>query len=238
MACEKALYLDSDTMCLSDVREFFTLDLEGKPIAMVKNATICNGIVDNKAMFDYKTYCNSGVMLFDMQGYKSKNMSEIFDLKLFDQDFLNYIFKDNIKILPFRYNFVWIDWRRLDFESISTEKRYKNGFSISSSAFSKQEIKEAMENPAIVHFCASYKPWEKVDWNYSGLLGKPTFVKNPFDKAWWQFARKTPFYGEILRKYLAVSIKQSIYSYAHAYTPKGIWDILRNAKRAIKNCLK
>lgn len=236
--CKKALYLDSDTLCVSDVREIFALDLEGNAIAMAKDAIISNGIANNKNMFDYKKYCNSGVMLIDMWQYKRKDINEIFTLKLYDQDFLNYIFKDSIKIVPFRYNFVWIDWRRLDWRHIFMENKMQNGFFVRSSAYSKQEVKEAMQNPIIIHFAGGYKPWEKIDWNYDGHFGKPLFVKNPFDKIWWQFAKQTPFYGEILLNYLALSIKQNIYSYAYAYTPKGIWDILRKIKRAIKNYLR
>ncbi|MGX2981686.1 glycosyltransferase family 8 protein [Helicobacter sp. 23-1045] len=195
-----ALYLDSDVMCASDVREIFHIDLGGNALAMAKDAIISNGLANRADLFDAQNYCNSGVMLIDMTKYRAKNMDEIFALKLYDQDFLNYKFKGQIKILPFRFNFVWIDWRRLDFEGQTTQisqQEYRNGFFVRPSAYCKDEIKDAMQNPLFIHFAASYKPWEKVNWNM-GHFKKPLFVKNPFDALWWRKARKTPFYFEIL----------------------------------------
>ena len=75
-----------------------------------------------------------------------------------------------------------------------------------------------------------YKPWEKIDWNPNG---KPEFVKHPYDKAWWQIAKSTPFFAEIKRSYTKRSFKVSTLAYLKYYAPF-VFYTLRAIKRALK----
>jgi lipopolysaccharide biosynthesis glycosyltransferase len=52
-----------------------------------------------------------------------------------------------------------------------------------------QELLMARENPKIIHFNGPRKPW--------------FFNKTPYAAQWWSYARKTPFYEQILKEYLS-----------------------------------
>ena len=96
--------------------------------------------------------------------------------------------------------------------------------------YSLEEFRQALQSPVIVHFICGYKPWEKIDWNPNG---KPEFVKHPYDKAWWQIAKSTPFFAEIKRSYTKRSFKVSTLAYLKYYAPF-VFYTLRAIKRALK----
>ena len=98
--CEKVLYLDSDTMVLSSLKELFLTDLKDNYIA-----TVCNAETG---------YFNSGVILFNCNSWreeqvfnKIKNYVETNgkNVKCADQDVLNVICSSRKLMLPQEYNY-------------------------------------------------------------------------------------------------------------------------------------
>ncbi|STP06980.1 glycosyltransferase [Helicobacter fennelliae] len=228
------LYLDVDTFVLQDIRPLFEMDLEGKSIAMVRDVTNITSIVKDNVVKS-TDYCNSGMLFIDLDKWRTKDMSQIRGFKYNeapDQDFINYIFKNEKKILAFQWNFLWFDERRLRFDS--DKQIIKNGFNgafdVIPCVYSLEEFRQALQSPVIVHFICGYKPWEKIDWNPNG---KPEFVKHPYDKAWWQIAKSTPFFAEIKRSYTKRSFKVSTLAYLKYYAPF-VFYTLRAIKRALK----
>ncbi len=98
---DKLIYLDSDTMCCSDIKQLYDIDVENYDVAMVK---------DYMGRFWIRpTYCNSGVLLMNLKRMKEngtfKKVREmVYNKKMLmpDQTALNKYCKK--KYLPFRFN--------------------------------------------------------------------------------------------------------------------------------------
>ena len=108
------LYLDCDIIIQHDISKIFLTETD-KQIAVVKN--LCNKnikeYVENIINIDSDKYFNSGVILFNINKIKPKNISKkIFDifpnpqkLEMPDQDMLNIYFKDKVHYLDLKWNF-------------------------------------------------------------------------------------------------------------------------------------
>ncbi len=149
---DKVLYLDADIVVTGSVKNLFSIDLDGKYIAAVLNPGFQRH-QELKMNFDAK-YFNSGVMLINNKLWKSddlaKNIIEFINLKsnivqFPDQDGLNAIINGNWIILPFKFNQ----------QAVIFEKDFKEKYN----CFSDDELNEARENPVIIHYTGSSKPW-------------------------------------------------------------------------------
>ncbi|ALL12468.1 glycosyltransferase family 8 protein [Caulobacter henricii] len=137
----KILYLDSDTIVMSDVSELFDLDLGGLALGAVLD-------VDNEAMcrdHGYKAYFNSGVMILDLALWRAQDLAkkcldhvwdENSNLLMADQCAINRVLSDNIFIVDARWN------------------RF-----VSNTPFSQSQSDEVIQNAAVIHFITSQKPW-------------------------------------------------------------------------------
>lgn len=65
---DKIIYMDADVMCLSDVREYYEIDLGDAEFAAVPDVVGKNWI--------NRTYCNSGVMLLNMPRIRETGLFE------------------------------------------------------------------------------------------------------------------------------------------------------------------
>ena len=172
---DKVLYLDTDTLLLSNLNGLFETDMTGKSIA----ATI-----DYQTIFDYPFerckynselgYICSGVMLMNLNYWRHYNITErIIDwahrnenrLKCPDQDAINFICKDNKIVLPMQYGIM---------DCFLTNPIFKKeGYT--------EQIKDCLENPIIVHYngCPPwYKEYEKHSFHhqwerFNSILKKP-----------------------------------------------------------------
>lgn len=137
---ERILYLDADMICTGDINELYNIEFDDK----IWVAAPDNGIQEKdlnrlELPLDYK-YINSGMLLINLKKLKA-NYTEKFivekirenkDVLIYpDQDFINKIFKDEIKVVSDKYNL------------IAKDIRYKN----------------LKEKPLIIHYAGSIKPW-------------------------------------------------------------------------------
>ncbi len=197
----KVLYLDCDITLNCDIAELYDIDLEGKTMGAAA------GLARQHAEDQYKEYIettlnikkehyfNSGVLIFDIKELKENNFFELcintlkqLNEPLFpDQDVLNLIFKGNVKYLNCTYNFTW-----------NVIHRYKNPEEKLSGNFREDFIK-ASPCPKIVHYAGGKKPWKCPHLSYADYF--------------WKYARKTPFYEEIIFKNCKSNInKSSLYN--------------------------
>ena len=119
--------------------------------------------------------------------FYSKCVSVLKELKMPifpDQDVLNIVCNKNIKYLDFTYN---VTWNILNY--------YKNIENYVSETILHQ-INSAKENPKIIHYCGALKPW-KQPWL-------------PYSEYFWSYARKTPFYEELIYKNIKPAINRSV----------------------------
>ncbi len=170
---DKVLYLDADIVVNGSVKNLFSIDLEGKYIAAVLNPGFQRH-QELKMNFDAK-YFNSGVMLINNKLWKSdnlaKNIIEFIDLKsnivqFPDQDGLNAVINGNWVKVPLEFNQ----------QAVIFEKDFKERYN----CFSDDELNEAKENPVIIHYTGSSKPWH--------------FRSNhPYKNLYWKYLKMTPF---------------------------------------------
>lgn len=166
---DNILYLDSDTIIISDIVEILSISLEGKPIGAVVD-------VDSKVMSEahgISEYYNSGVMLMDLQSLRALDFSRkclnfMWDENnkslTADQCAINVVMADKIKSLPRKWN------------------RY-----VSNNEFSISRSDEVIKDAAIIHYITSQKPWHAwyenrlgaLYWNSVRASGWPNPVEGP-----------------------------------------------------------
>ena len=187
-----ALYLDYDTIALSDISEIFETDLTGCYIAGVPAAGyIYNDIIKEKyatwGLDNLSNYINAGVTLWNLDKIRDENLTTTLcsmiknNYSSQDQDIINIAFKNKIKILPLKYNLMTkyfpFNESNKDYEKI--EEIYK-----------KQNIEIALQNPVIVHYADKVKPW---------------FIPNSaLSSLWWQIAKETPFFDNYVLKLCSI----------------------------------
>ncbi len=191
---EKCLYLDSDMLCLCDIRELFYIDLTDKIIAVVGDPGTKKSKIkykeNNKKItlkFD-ENYFNSGFLLINVKEYKYRNIDKecqklakkCFYIKAADQDLLNATIEPRYRIkLNFSYNFNIIT---LLYAVCSDEKKNRLNYT-------RAEFIESMKNPKILHY--GEKPWKFLK-SYTDFYGKN------INDYWWDVAIKTPIFNKEL----------------------------------------
>ena len=161
---KKIIYLDGDVIVKQDLSELYKINLENNFIAAVKDL---NGLGYLKLSNEKYTYFNSGVMLMNLAKMRDENISEklmqyrINGLnKLMDQDALNYVFKDKVKMLHFKYN--------TQMNVLMANLYDKRNYSISkikkywSIVGKVQTVDDIIKDAVILHY-TSLKPWKYFD---------------------------------------------------------------------------
>lgn len=188
---ERVLYCDSDIVFTSAIDELFEVSFENKLLMAALDSitpTIIVECSEKKRLEQLKKvlklknpelYINSGVCIFntkkiDLDKYITKIIYalNIPGLLYPDQDILNIVFENNIKYLPWKYNFEW--------HIPNLSKRDADLFFGSF----RHEYFAAYNSPSIIHFTSNIKPW--------------TSPQGIFAEKFWETARQTPFYEEIL----------------------------------------
>ena len=168
---KKAIYLDSDTILLTDIAKLYKTNVKGYLLGAIPD-----GVFQKEEAFQeyaekvvgvssYKKYFNAGVLLMNLEELRKINFKSKFFYLLEtvkysvcqDQDYLNRICKGKVK-------FVDSNWNVMPFNS-DTHK-------------DKNSIK-------LVHYNLSDKPW-RYDIEYGDFF--------------WNYAKKTDFYEGILEE--------------------------------------
>ena len=172
---ERAVYIDADTVVLSDIGELFDTELdEGQLLGAVSDAVVPG----NPAFEKYVTeavgvsvdkYFNSGVLVMDLCALRRERVLETFlsyasengfTLLAPDQDYLNYICRGRVKYLGREWNKMTVD--------PSPEKRL-----------------------CLIHYNMFGKPW-----HYDGI---------PFGDYFWKYAKSSDYYEAILSEFKSYS---------------------------------
>lgn len=103
---DKILYLDSDLLIRSDIKELYNSDLTGYAVGMIADWWLHNY---DKLNSDF-CYCNSGIILIDLNYWRKNNLTDkmlqVLDqnLNFPDQDTINIVLMKKIKLLPAKWN--------------------------------------------------------------------------------------------------------------------------------------
>ena len=187
---KKVLYLDTDIVINNSLKELFNISFDGRQILAVQDATAQilhlkefqerkEHIKNSLKIKNEKDYFNSGMIMFNIPVI-DKNEYKILIEKTFrqekllypDQDILNILFENKVKLISSRWNFccgIFI-WNKNFMNSIEGDYL--------------ADIKTAYSKPVIIHYTSPQKPWNsRLELYY---------------EIFWKYARKTPFYEDIL----------------------------------------
>ena len=210
---DKVLYLDCDTLIRGNLDELFSLDLTDKYLAGVKDVW---GVSKYVKRLDMKSgvYVNSGMLLFNCDYCRKEHFfDKVVDfaknnakiIEFCDQDSINKVVDEHKLVISPKYNLMDTWWRGGYYEFEGEEEA---------------EYLQAKENPVIVHL--------------TGL--KPAFkgCGNKFKDEWWEVAKKTKIYDELLRDYMASKepsdkepLLRQIFSIKNEYKGKTKTKVLR-----------
>lgn len=215
----RILYLDADTIVSGGLTPLFNMKLEECSVAMCLDSLGGEhkkkiGLGEN----DY--YFNSGVILFDLDRWKEKKISEniIAHIKegnthypAPDQDLLNVVCKNDIALLDARYNMQPV---HLAFETKYYFKNFANhGY------YTQEQIESAVKNVVIYHF---FRFLGEFPWNKRNLHPDNDIFDLYLEKSPWSDYEKTAAESDWMMKVekrlyciLPKGIFLKIFSYAH-----------------------
>ncbi len=115
----RCLYLDADLVVFKDVAEAETCDMQGKGIGAVRDISIRSRGVwpelrQRLGLKSEHDYFNTGVLVIDMDAWRSNeverrlvdvSIAKFDQLDSQDQDALNILFEDDVKLLDVSWNF-------------------------------------------------------------------------------------------------------------------------------------
>lgn len=222
---KKLIFTDVDIIFERDIKDLYRLNVDNALGACqdIVFCAFCNTPHLNKLTYakqelelsnPYK-YFNTGIMLLNLDYFNRNEIPEkllqMANEKLYhilEQDILNKYFKENITYLDDGWNFPTMNPIYDEFmKNLPDElmNRYKN----------------ARKNANIIHWAGRYKPWgnPNIDLAYK----------------WWYYARKTPYYEEILGRYIGEKFASTIKSGDAAILTDDLMDTISAAINYHKN---
>ena len=194
---DKVIFTDLDLILCDDILKLGDFNLDSNPIACCSEQLwpelyMCNCSIYNINIKNYtdnilklKTpydYFNTGVCIFNVKKCNEENSFENLLNEIKNNHFLyqeqcaiNKYFKGRIYKLPENWNY----------ELEHNLMQNKNNIKI------YKIYKEKEKDAKILHFLGRFKPWIN--------------PKEYKAEVWWSYARKTPFYEEILRRMCSCS---------------------------------
>ncbi|MBO4447220.1 MAG: glycosyltransferase family 8 protein [Bacteroidales bacterium] len=170
---DKGIYLDSDILVPGDISELYMQPMGDKLIGAVADYSIQHitpfmRYIDMYDGVDHRNYINSGVLLLNMKRLREVDIEKkfLYLMKKYglrtvapDQDYLNVLCWGQIHYLD-------PNWDAMP-----------------------SEMRSSFDNPHIIHFNLSSKPWLNERVPYSDLF--------------WHYARRSGFYRHIRRNWRA-----------------------------------
>ncbi len=148
---EKVLYLDCDIIVLGNVKELFDIELNNLALAACQDASPYSNIHRIQLGLDLnsKAFC-SGLMVINLAYWRDKGAEDKLIeyakrerdvVYLHDQDALNYVFKNQWYVLPYKWGVAPLSFAVLD----KNQKEF--------------DYIEYAFKPGVIHFASPTKPW-------------------------------------------------------------------------------
>lgn len=198
---QKILYLDSDMVVQQDVAELYHEDIEGYLLGACHDADtagLYNGYEPNKKKYmdqvlqlkEPYLYFQAGTLLMNLEEFRKVYTAEeklryagSYKFQLLDQDILNKLCEGRVRYLDMAWNAL------VDYAGIR-----KNQIVVKAPAWLNEMYLAARENPKIIHYAGSEKPWQQPEMDFGAVF--------------WHYARRTPYYEPLLRDMTAYSIRK------------------------------
>lgn len=187
----KVVYLDCDMIICRDVAELYHTEMGDNLIAATLDPDFAGQC--NMKTSDMRKYCRNtlglenpfkyfqaGVLVFNVQEMnkiitveKLLEMSDTGIYRFSDQDILNVVCKDRVTYLDMAWNMIF-DCDHFRWHQVIKYAPY----------YILDAYENARKNPFIIHYAGFLKPWMKPD--------------EDFGYVFWDVARRTPYYEQIL----------------------------------------
>jgi lipopolysaccharide biosynthesis glycosyltransferase len=238
---DKCLWLDGDTIILSDLSELFSVDLQDNCLGAVKSPGTNYNVAAGKHPVLERSKCqlkciNVGMLLLNLKALREtgggayfmrETLSSISALSpetpVTEQDIFNKLLAGRIEYLPLKYNLYVDDKNFID--------RPYYPF-----CFDRNTMEEAFLNPVIIHYTVPEKPWKYADaekvyahpfktyrnlWDFYYKLSPLSSLRLRRKRVplarrlWWFFLRPilkgSPFLLKLKRKICNTKIKSPIH---------------------------
>ena len=154
---ERIIYLDGDIIINNSLKPLWNTNLEDKALAAIIDEDY-NGEERHKRLYipQQIPYFNAGVLLINLKYWREhdviircmKCIENMADKLLFhDQDTLNVVLHNEIKLLPLTYNF------QRGFIDYAFYNNYDSKY--------QEEINSEKYKPTVIHYTGYSKPWHK-----------------------------------------------------------------------------
>ena len=194
---DKCIYLDTDVIVMSDLTQLYQFSLEGYYIAGVRHpgyilSSRKKEICEETLIPDIEQYINAGVLCMNLKEMRKDGVVKKFleliprNMTSQDQDIINSVCYGKIAFLPFKYN-VLTGLSDMDIDE------YKG-------IYSEEELKEAWNEPKIVHYLGFTKPWNS--------------TRSVFTDYWWNVCRTIQLFDNIVCDFCKEMLQGAIY---HSY---------------------
>lgn len=187
---DRVLYLDCDIIINRSIRELWNLDLKGKTIGALMDA-FSKYYRQNIDLEENDIMFNSGVMLINLQRWREQKIEE--NLMRFiaskkgriqqgDQGALNAVLSHDTYCFEPRFNSVTIFYD-FTYNEMLVYRRPPRTYTEGQRFYTEAQVKEAVENPVIIHFTTSFK--SKRAW----MKG----CKHKYVGEWLKYKRMSPW---------------------------------------------
>jgi lipopolysaccharide biosynthesis glycosyltransferase len=216
---KKVVYSDVDVIFNDDIKKLYDEDLNGYSIGAVPylygyinpNKEEINSYHLRLGLPENHKYFESGLLLIDIDSWKKDDLTK----KLIDQagsSSVDSILRPDQDVL----NIVFANnYKQLDNKYIVDPNRAN----IMKSEF---RARNSIENPFVIHYAGREKPWNNIEVGMSEYF--------------WKYARKTPFYEELLFNMSQIMLKN--YSVKNKKGKNRLNEIAVSIKRSIKRKIK
>lgn len=159
----RVIYLDCDTLVNGPLEALLSFDMQGKPLALGMDCIVSAYKRYVNAPTD-RPYCNSGVLLMDVERWRERKCTERMLAELAcphgpnplgDQDIIVRCLADDIVLLPPKWNFL-SQFFIVSYRGLARIVGAKDGLH-----FSEDEYLDGRRNAAIYHFSGHTlgRPW-------------------------------------------------------------------------------
>lgn len=194
---DRILYLDIDMIVNKDISEFYFMELGTYDFAAAKDmeyeTIIAHDNDENRKrneLFrsleaDGMNYFCSGMLLMNLKQMKERYTFHYY-MDIFDKIREQVILPDQDLLNYVHYKNVLLvdEWTY----NLFTQTAHQSGMT----------YEQAKENVAILHFTGQAKPWTI------------NLIRYDIEKIWWEYARRLPFYYDILEQVFFMSMESSL----------------------------
>lgn len=192
---DRVVYLDSDLILLEDIADLYfgtdiednlvaaAIDIDGLASAFSNHDGRKDYMISYMGISNLHDYFQSGVMIFNLKEWrKTFSLEQILDaacqpeIMFGDQDVLNVLCRGRIKFIDMSWNTI-----------INHRRKQMRELLCLAPVDLLDDYFEARKTPKIIHYGGT-KPWDVPDCDMAWLF--------------WEKARKTTFYDEIIKRVL------------------------------------